>query len=139
MKLRNKQMSDLDAFRTEVRSWLEENCPESMRTPMPEEETVWGGRSEKFVNPDSKVWLERMAEKGWTCPTWPKEYGADARHKPATLAQNAGYGEDAFAYLRRHNEAIFRGYRSATQWLMVLLALFGSAWLIHARRKGCAQ
>ena len=39
-------MSDLDSFRTEVRSWLEDNCPESMRTPMPEEETVWGGRGE---------------------------------------------------------------------------------------------
>jgi len=74
-----------------------------------------------------------------TFGAWPKEYGADARPKPATLAQNAGYGEDAFAYLRRHNEAIFRGYRSATQWLMVLLALFGSAWLILARRKERAQ
>ena len=74
-----------------------------------------------------------------TFGAWPKEYGADARHKPATLAQNAGYGVDAFGYLRRHNEAIFRGYRSGTQWLMVLLALFGSAWLIHARRKGRAQ
>ena len=68
-------MADLDAFRTEVRGWLEANCPPSMRTPMPESETVWGGRSEKFVNPDARVWLERMAERGWTCPTWPKEYG----------------------------------------------------------------
>ena len=68
-------MSDLDTFRTEVRNWLEENCPPSMRTPMPEEETVWGGRGETFANPDSKIWLERMAERGWTCPTWPKEYG----------------------------------------------------------------
>ncbi len=68
-------MSDLDTFRSEVRGWLEENCPPSMRTPMPEEETVWGGRGETFVNPDSKVWLERMAGKGWTCPTWPTEYG----------------------------------------------------------------
>lgn len=68
-------MADLEAFRAEVRSWLEDNCPPSMRTPMPESETVWGGRREKFVNPESKVWLERMAERGWTCPTWPKEYG----------------------------------------------------------------
>ncbi|WP_084398087.1 acyl-CoA dehydrogenase family protein [Henriciella aquimarina] len=66
---------DLDAFRTEVRDWLEENCPPSMRTPMPEDEVVWGGRREKFKNPDSKVWLERMGEKGWTAPTWPTEYG----------------------------------------------------------------
>ena len=66
---------DLDAFRTEVRDWLEKNCPPSMRTPMPEDEVVWGGRRESFKNPDSKVWLERMGEKGWTAPTWPTEYG----------------------------------------------------------------
>ena len=65
----------LEQFRAETRAWLEENCPPSMRTPMPEDEIVWGGRGEKFKNPESKVWLERMAEKGWTAPTWPREYG----------------------------------------------------------------
>ncbi len=68
-------MPELDDFRDDVRAWLEDNCPPAMRTPMPEAETVWGGRNEKFVNPDSRVWLERMAERGWTCPTWPREYG----------------------------------------------------------------
>ncbi len=68
-------MAELDTFRQEVRAWLEKNCPPSMRTPMPESEAVWGGRRETFVNPDSRVWLERMAERGWTCPTWPKAYG----------------------------------------------------------------
>ncbi|MEM8767958.1 MAG: acyl-CoA dehydrogenase family protein, partial [Pseudomonadota bacterium] len=68
-------MTDLARFTEETRSWLEENCPESMRTPMPEAETVWGGRRQEFANPDAKLWLDRMAEKGWTCPTWPKEYG----------------------------------------------------------------
>ena len=68
-------MTDPAAFQNEVRSWLADNCPDSMRTPMPEEETVWGGRRETFVNPDAEAWLERMAERGWTCPTWPKEYG----------------------------------------------------------------
>ena len=67
--------AELEAFRAEVREWLEKNCPPSMRTPMTEDEVVWGGRREKFKNPDSKVWLERMGEKGWTAPTWPKEYG----------------------------------------------------------------
>ena len=67
--------TDLEAFRAEVRAWLEENCPPSMRTPMREDEVVWGGRTEKFKNPESKIWLERMGEKGWAAPTWPKEYG----------------------------------------------------------------
>ncbi len=66
---------DLEAFREEVRDWLEENCPASMRTPMPEEEVVWGGRKQVYRNPDSKLWLDRMGEKGWTAPTWPTEYG----------------------------------------------------------------
>lgn len=68
-------MADTETFRAEVRAWLESNCPASMRTPASEEEVVWGGRNQKFVNPDSKVWLERMAGKGWTAPTWPKAYG----------------------------------------------------------------
>ncbi len=68
-------MTDLEAFRAEARGWLEANCPLSMRTPVPDDEVVWGGRQERFKNPDSKLWLERMAERGWTVPTWPKEYG----------------------------------------------------------------
>ena len=39
------------------------------------EEIVWGGKNAVFTNPESKVWLKRMADKGWTCPTWPAEYG----------------------------------------------------------------
>jgi alkylation response protein AidB-like acyl-CoA dehydrogenase len=66
---------ELDAFRAETRAWLEGNCPASMRTPMPEDEVPWGGRKAEWKNPDSELWLERMAERGWTAPTWPKEYG----------------------------------------------------------------
>ncbi len=65
----------LQDFRSEVRQWLEANCPASMRTPIVEEEEVWGGTQEQFKNPDSKIWLERMAAKGWTTPEWPKAYG----------------------------------------------------------------
>ena len=68
-------VDELETFRAETRAWLEENCPPSMRTPMKDDEIVWGGKREKFKNPESKVWLERMAEKGWTAPQWPKKYG----------------------------------------------------------------
>jgi alkylation response protein AidB-like acyl-CoA dehydrogenase len=74
-------MPDLDAFRSETRAWLEANCPASMRTPCPEEEIVWGGRKAVFKNPDSKIWLERMAARGWTAPTWPAEYGGGGLSK----------------------------------------------------------
>ena len=65
----------LEEFRLETRKWLDANCPPSMRTPMVDDEVVWGGRNATFKNPDSKLWLDRMAEKGWTAPEWPKEYG----------------------------------------------------------------
>ena len=68
-------MSDLDAFRDETRQWLEAHCPESMRTPMPENETVWGGRNATYPNPDAKVWLDNMSSKGWTASRWPTQYG----------------------------------------------------------------
>jgi len=66
---------ELSVFREQTRAWLEDNCPPSMRTPMTENETVWGGRKAQFVNPESRLWLERMGAKGWTAPTWPREYG----------------------------------------------------------------
>ncbi len=65
----------LETFRQETRSWLEENCPQSMRTPMRENEYPGGGTKIKYSNPDTKTWMDRMAGKGWTVPTWPKEYG----------------------------------------------------------------
>ncbi len=69
-------MSDLETFKLETRAWLEENCPPEMRKPMKsEEDACWGGRNWTFASEAQKVWLERMAEKGWTVPTWPKQYG----------------------------------------------------------------
>ena len=70
-----KTVMNLDTFRTETREWLEENCPVAMRTPQPEDEIIWGGRNAEFKHPDSKVWLARMAARGWTAPTWPAAYG----------------------------------------------------------------
>ncbi|MCD2323786.1 acyl-CoA dehydrogenase family protein [Sphingomonas sp. IC-56] len=70
-------MSDtLDQFRQETRAWLEENCPPTMRTPMRnEKDATWGGRNPEYAHPDQKLWLDRMAQRGWTVPDWPKAYG----------------------------------------------------------------
>ena len=46
-----------------------------MRTPMSQGDVVWGGRKVEFKDPDQKLWMDRMGERGWTCPIWPKEYG----------------------------------------------------------------
>ena len=60
-------------FRTEARCWLETNCPDSLRRGLGG--YTAGGRKAVYGNPDTKLWLDRMAERGWTAPTWSKEYG----------------------------------------------------------------
>tara|TARA_B100001123_G_scaffold124268_1_gene144749 strand:- start:93 stop:1289 length:1197 start_codon:yes stop_codon:yes gene_type:complete len=71
-------MTDLKTFREETRDWLEANCPPEMRKPG---DVCWGGRNPQFSHPDQEIWLERMGDKGWTCPTWPKEYGGGGLSK----------------------------------------------------------
>lgn len=69
-------MSDLETFKLEARAWLEENCPAEMRVPMKsEDDACWGGRHWTYQSDAQKTWLDRMADKGWTVPTWPKKYG----------------------------------------------------------------
>ena len=69
-------MADLDDFRSDTRAWLEANCPAEMRQPIRSEADVcWGGRNWKFQSDAQREWLGAMAERGWTVPDWPKEYG----------------------------------------------------------------
>ena len=65
----------LITFRADTKRWLESNCPPSMRGITSEDDTIGGGKRQRFDNPEAKVWLDAMAEKGWTAPTWPAEYG----------------------------------------------------------------
>ena len=61
--------------RTELRAWLEANCPPEMREPPGEDDICWGGRRFMFRSEAQKLWLERCVARGLTVPTWPKEYG----------------------------------------------------------------
>lgn len=64
--------AELEDFRQETRAWLEENCPPGARGPGP----IANGSSKIVIeDADTRLWLERMVEKGWTVPNWPKEYG----------------------------------------------------------------
>lgn len=74
-------MSDLETFRQETRTWLEANCPQSMRGDYGYADACWGGKRWDFKNPDQKLWLDRMGERGWTVPTWPKAYGGGGLNK----------------------------------------------------------
>src|SRR5882724_1911108 len=74
-------MSDLESFRDEAKGWIEANLPPSLKggggRAITDEgdSSLWGGRRAKWTNPDAKLWLERMGARGWTAPTWPKQYG----------------------------------------------------------------
>lgn len=65
-------MNQLEQFREETRAWLAENCPPGARGPG---QIPNGSTKIKIVDPDVQLWLDRMIEKGWTVPNWPKEYG----------------------------------------------------------------
>ena len=65
----------LESFSLEVDAWIEEHCPESMRTPMPVSEQVWASSDINFPTRDSKTWFDAMVSKGWCTPEWPIEYG----------------------------------------------------------------
>ncbi len=65
-------MSELQSFREETRAWLEENCPPGARGPG---EVSNGSTKIVIQDPDTRLWLEHMVERGWTVPSWPREYG----------------------------------------------------------------
>jgi alkylation response protein AidB-like acyl-CoA dehydrogenase len=68
-------MPDLDAFREDTRRWLEQHAPPAMHTPpRSPDEVCWGGKKGTYPD-DVRRWLAVMAERGFTAPTWPREYG----------------------------------------------------------------
>ncbi|MGD8859353.1 MAG: acyl-CoA dehydrogenase family protein [Myxococcales bacterium] len=68
-------MTDLDSFRADVRQYLEEKVPEGLRGQLGPDAGYWGGRNPELYHPDAKRYCAVMAERGFTAPTWPKEYG----------------------------------------------------------------
>jgi alkylation response protein AidB-like acyl-CoA dehydrogenase len=59
---------EAEAFRKEIRTWLEDNLPagwfEEGFELKGEERERWG-----------KEWTKKLHEGGWLCASWPKEYG----------------------------------------------------------------
>lgn len=62
---------DLETFRQEAREFIESNCPQSMRNRVVNIENS----HDVYDNDDARSWLKAAAERGWTAPTWPTEYG----------------------------------------------------------------
>jgi alkylation response protein AidB-like acyl-CoA dehydrogenase len=70
-------MADLEAFRADVRAWLAANAPAALRGVEidPESGGNWGGRRPHWDPPEMERWLEVAAARGFTAPTWPREFG----------------------------------------------------------------
>jgi acyl-CoA dehydrogenase len=68
-------MSTLDSFREEVRAFLDAGCPPSLRAPQP------GAARPAPAADDAKRWAHALAERGYTVPMWPKEYGGGSLGK----------------------------------------------------------
>ena len=69
--------SDLEAFRADVKAWLAANYPAELRgsEARVDPEAVWGGRAFAGSDDPQIAWMRKVAEKGWTAPTWPRQYG----------------------------------------------------------------
>ncbi|MGA1675134.1 MAG: acyl-CoA dehydrogenase family protein [Pseudomonadales bacterium] len=61
----------LEAFREDARSWLDANCPASMRGRAVHFEDAF----EVYNTDDARLWLERAVTRGWVAPGWPKAFG----------------------------------------------------------------
>lgn len=76
-------MADMETFRRDVAAWLQASAPMSIAgTMLSNDEGIWGGRKAVFPSPDARRWLEIMAERGWTAPAWPREYGGGGLSAP---------------------------------------------------------
>ena len=62
---------DLDSFREEARSWLNEHFPAALANKNPPGIAGFGAK----LTGDWKAWQTSLGEKGWSAPTWPAEYG----------------------------------------------------------------
>ena len=83
-------MSTLQAFRSEIRAWLDGNCPRSMRAHADDGDvfdgtSLAGGSKEPVRNPEAKLWLDRCAARGFTVPMWPKAYGGAGLDLPSYM------------------------------------------------------
>ena len=59
------------SFRTEIREWLDSNCPDGCRGPG----EVPGGGTKASMTDDQKLWLDRCSSEGLTVPNWETKYG----------------------------------------------------------------
>jgi acyl-CoA dehydrogenase len=86
---------EIEAFRQQVREFLEKEAPQSLRGLNDPKYAYWGGRKPELPHPDAQRYCELAAERGLTAITWPKEYGGgglSAAHERAFHQELAKLG-----------------------------------------------
>jgi alkylation response protein AidB-like acyl-CoA dehydrogenase len=79
-------MSDLNAFRTEVRDWMASHLSGKFA-----ELKYRGGSGEGDVLPElRKEWERELAAGRWTCPGWPQEHGG----RGLSIAEQVAFQEE---------------------------------------------
>ena len=75
-----------EAFRSEVRNWLEEN----LSGEFAQLKGRGGPGDEDELIEERRAWEKRLGEAGWACVAWPEEHGG----KGATLNQEVIFNEE---------------------------------------------
>src|SRR5262245_45191569 len=88
---------DAEAFRKEIRAWLEENLPEGWFQPG---FTLEGDARKRF----NEEWPSKLYAGGWICASWPEEYGG----KGLSVLENVVLAEE-FARAKAPLRADFFG------------------------------
>ncbi len=73
-------MASIEAFKLEVRSWIEEVLPADLRV----------GNRKDLPKESLGNWIQALAKRGWITPDWPTEYGGgglDRKHTAALRAE----------------------------------------------------
>jgi alkylation response protein AidB-like acyl-CoA dehydrogenase len=100
---------DEEAFRQELRAWLVENIPPD-----------WEG---VFLEEDEEAWrtgrafVKKLAQKGWTVPSWPKEWGGLEASPSMQLVYNEEMG---------YHRAPFGSIIQATGYIGPSILFFGT-------------
>jgi alkylation response protein AidB-like acyl-CoA dehydrogenase len=89
--------AEAEAFRKEIRAWLEEHLPDGWFEPGFKLE----GDERKAFNAE---WPKKLYEGGWICASWPKEYGG----KGLSILENVVLAEE-FARAKAPLRADFFG------------------------------
>jgi len=79
----------LEAFRADVRAWLADNFPASLKGKDNSMSLLEGPSN---ASADELGWVKAMGDKGWGVPTWPAAYGGGGldKHQARVLAEEMG-------------------------------------------------